>query len=150
MCAVDTEYIDTSQMDGSVADLRNLKIYVTDDEDSFDQIEVNPDFSSDLLGENQGVVGLHELSDEIIRSVQVTMGHDAEQKKDVECLIQDADRVVVLVDGETGSVVDFFLFDGSDEEASDDEESDGVEESLDREGKGSKSGLWTCLRVCLR
>lgn len=140
----DNEYINTSQMGCTMADLCNLKVYVTDDEEAFDQLDDQLNSFNDGIGDHQGIIGLHELSDQIIEAVEDFMAQDAQQKDDMECLILNADRMVVLLDEEARGVLDFFLYDGvGEEDSEDDEESTGWYATFDRRGD------WTCLQESL-
>lgn len=142
-CPDDSEFINTSQMMCTTADIGHLKIYITDDEEAFDELQTNPQFFKDSVGEHQGIVGLHDSESKIYRYILDYM-EDSDQKYELECLLEIADRMLVLVDDEMGGVVDSFLFDGSDEEDLDDAQGSSKEELAAREGD------WTCLRKCLQ
>jgi hypothetical protein len=61
-CPPESGYIDTSQM---MANVRNLKICITDNEDAFNRLQANPYIYSEFVGDYQGVIGSHELNDDI-------------------------------------------------------------------------------------
>ena len=108
-CPDDSEFIDTSHaIDSITADIGNTKVYVTDDEEAFDEMQTDPPFFIDSVGEFQGIVDLHALKDKIHQYIIYDMEHE-----DIEGLLKEADRMLVLVDGEMGGVVDIYLFNGS-------------------------------------
>jgi hypothetical protein len=108
-CPCDSEFIDTSQaIDSTAADVGNLKVYVTDDEEAFDELQTDPQYFMEDIGDFQGIVDLHDLKDKIHQYILDDMVHE-----DIERLIKKADRMLVLVDDEMRGVVDIYLFDGS-------------------------------------
>ncbi|KAF2997674.1 hypothetical protein E8E13_006009 [Curvularia kusanoi] len=142
-CPEDSEFINTSQLDGTFADLRNLKIYVTDDEDAFDDLQIDPKSLCDSVGRCEGIVGLHGLRDEIVKWVGEFKDEGPEQAADFEWMVKEADRVIVLIDGVMGGVVEAFFFDGSGGLESDDGDSEDETET------GADMGDWTSLRKVL-
>jgi hypothetical protein len=107
-CPCDSEFIDTSQaIDSTAADIGNLKIYVTDDEEAFDELKTDPQYFMEDIGDFQGIVGLHDLKDKIHQYILDDMAHE-----NIEELLEKADRMLVLVDDEMGGVVDIYLFNG--------------------------------------
>ncbi|KAF9697388.1 hypothetical protein EKO04_004841 [Ascochyta lentis] len=142
-CPPDSEFIDTSQANSLSANVSNLKIYLTDDKDAFDSLEADPTLYSASVGDHQGIVGLHRLADDILKFIQDYLAQDGMAKNDLEAIVEEADRMVVLVD-EHKKLIDAFLFDGSVE----DEGSNG-KESVDETDKGVDQRSWTCLRKCL-
>ncbi|KAH6616536.1 hypothetical protein C7974DRAFT_379426 [Boeremia exigua] len=143
-CPTGSAFVDTSQEGRLFAKLGVLKLYTTDDEDAFDSLPKSPHFNGDLIGRYQGIVGLHDMSDTIFRLMHECMAESLQQEKDFKRLIEQSDRIVVLIDDETGRVVDFVLLDGSKEEDGDDQQ------SSDEREKGKGQGDWTCLEECLR
>ncbi|KAJ4322826.1 hypothetical protein N0V94_002207 [Neodidymelliopsis sp. IMI 364377] len=137
-CSVNSEYIDTSQQTWLPFDVSNLKIYITDDEDAFDEVCVHQHAP---IGEHQGIVGLHQLSDQILKFISDDLVQGERAREDLEDSIETADRVIVLVD-ESGGLLDLFLLDLSEE----DEEDEGRD---DTKSHGIKEECWTCLRECL-
>jgi hypothetical protein len=140
-CSANSEYIDTSQQISLPIDVSNLKIYVTDDEDAFDEVRV---FPQTLVGEQQGIVGLHQLSTQIFGFIDDNLVQDERAKEDLEDSVETADRIIVLVN-ENGVLLDPFLLDLSEDD--EDEEDEGRD---DTKNHGIEQGCWTCLRECLR
>ena len=129
-CPPGSEYIDTSQMNLLSANVSNLKIYITDDEEAFD-----------YTGDCQGIVGLHKLENEISQFIHDFMEQDEESQEELEDLVEDADRLIVLVD-EHDNLLDVNLINVNDKE-------DEADNGADGKGKGTESEIWTCLRDCL-
>lgn len=108
-CPDNSEFIDTSHAIYSItADIGNTKVYVTDDEEAFDELQTDPHYFMDSIGEFQGIVDLHDLKDKIHQYILDDMVQENEK-----ALLKKADRMVVLVDDEMGGVVDIYMFDGS-------------------------------------
>lgn len=145
VCPPGSEFVDTFQTNCAIADINNMKIYITDDEEAFDKLQANPYFFAAFVGEHEGLVGLHELRSEIFRVLHDLMAQGLQQKRDLESLTAESDRTVVLIDEEMGGVVDVFLFDGDD-----DEEDEDSQESSSKRRHRSNSSDWTCLRECLQ
>lgn len=143
-CPPDSEFLNSSGTKAEPGDIKNLKIFVTDDEDAFDNLQDEPQLFRDSVVEYQGLVGMHVLKDNVFDFLVGYMRQNRLAKEDLECLIDVADRMIVLVDEEMGGVVDVFLFDGSDE--NEEEEDDQRPED---KGKGGGNGNWTCLKECL-
>ncbi|KAJ4994103.1 hypothetical protein SVAN01_00580 [Stagonosporopsis vannaccii] len=127
-----------------VANINNLKVYITDDEEAFEQLQTNPHFFCDSVGNHEGTVGLHELRGDAFGVIHDLMAQGSQQKKDLEFLVEESDRMTVLIDEVMGGVLDVFLFNGSGEEE------DCVDESSDANDQGARDGDWTCLKECLR
>ncbi|KAF3048834.1 hypothetical protein E8E11_007565 [Didymella keratinophila] len=121
-CPLDSLFLDTSGTKTEPGDINNLKILVTDDQDAFRSLQANVKGLEDLVGEYQGLVGMHTLKQDIfgcmVGFMKLTYG-DLWAKRDLEGLMSEADRMAVLIDDETGGVVDIFPFDGSDEDEED-------------------------------
>lgn len=56
-CPPGSEFLDTSGTITEPGDINNLKIFVTDDQDTFRSLQVNEQVPKDSVGECQGVVG---------------------------------------------------------------------------------------------
>jgi hypothetical protein len=109
-CPYDSEFIDTSQaIYSTAADIGNLKVYVTDDEEAFDELQTDPQYFKDSVGEFQGIVDLHNLGIKIHQYILDDMAQE-----NIEGLLKKADRMMVLVDDEMRGVMDIYLFNGSD------------------------------------
>ncbi|UPX14400.1 uncharacterized protein EKO05_0004883 [Ascochyta rabiei] len=142
-CSPGSEYIDTSEANLLPANVSNLKIYLTDDENAFDSLQSNPSLYGASVGDCQGIVSLHRLTDDIFRSIHDYSVRDDKTKDDLEVLTEGADGMVVLVD-EHGNLLDGFLFDGSVEG-----EEDSGNESSSEKRKRADQGCWTCLKEYL-
>ena len=141
-CPPNSEYIDTSQMDLLLANVRNLKIYIIDDEDAFDRLRGNPCFYAEFVGDHYGVVGTHQLCADVFAFISdFPFGQPRWENEKIE----EADRMTVLLDEGTGKVLDMFMFDGSDGGGYEDEDGDEGEANV----RSTESSDWTCLRECL-
>ncbi|KAF1365305.1 hypothetical protein EJ07DRAFT_171209 [Lizonia empirigonia] len=138
-----SEFVDTSQLTLLSADISNLKIYITDDEDAFDRLMAQPSLYANSVSNHQGIVGLHRLNDDVFQFIREFMAQDSGAQEELEALVEEADRLVALLD-EYENLLDIFLMDGSDEG-----EIDKDDESARENEKGVESGSWTCLRECL-
>lgn len=138
-CPPGSEYIDTSQTSSISANVNNLKIYVTDDEDAFDASIEKPHLYADDVGEHQGIVSLHKLKQVVFQFISDYMAQDGKAPEDLEEEVEEADRLLVFID-EDGNLFDLLLINGSTEEDA---------EGEDETGAGQDSTVWTCLRECL-
>ncbi|KAG9206813.1 hypothetical protein G6514_000100 [Epicoccum nigrum] len=144
-CPTGSEFIDTSHAVFTIAtDFGNLKVYVTDDEEAFDLLQANPQYFKDSVGDYQGIVNLHDSKIQIYQDIINDMAEDSDQEGKIVRLLQEADRIVVLIDDDMGGVVDTFLCDGSDEGDLDDAKGSRKEEPAARKED------CTCLRKCLQ
>jgi hypothetical protein len=75
----------------------------------------------------------------MVASMKMTYG-DSWTKDDLVGLMSKTDRITVLIDEETGGVMDSFPFDGSDE---------AEEHQSKKRGKAVASGDRTCFKECL-
>lgn len=144
-CPEGSEFINTSQMNDLITSISNSKIYITDDEDAFDRLQGEPSIFSDFVGHYEGILGLHKLSNNVFRVIKDLMAQGVQEKEEMECLIDESDRIAVLIDVETGGVLDVFLFDGVDGEAE-----DGCYEGSKRNKAEGPVDDWTCLRECMQ
>ena len=71
------------------------------------------------------------------------MTQNSDQTEKLGSLLKGADRMLVLVDGEKGVIVEIFLYDGSDEPIDD-------AGGSSKEELAARMGDWTCLRKCLQ
>lgn len=142
-CPLDSEFLDTSQSTLLPADISNLKIYITDDEDAFDRLTAQPSLYADSVGNHQGIVGLHRLNSDVFQLIHEFVAQESGAQEELEDLVEEADRLVALVD-EYENLLDIFFMDGSDEG-----EIDKDDESAFGNEKGVETGSWTCLRECL-
>lgn len=144
-CPPDSIFLDTSGTIKEPGDINNVKIFVTDDQDAFRSLQVDVKALKDSVGEYQGLVGMHALKRDIfacmVAFMKMTYG-DSWTKEDLVGLMSKVDRITVLIDEETGGVVDIFPLDGSDED-------DAARQSKKKKGKAVASGDWTCLKECL-
>lgn len=101
-CTPDSEFHNSSGTKAEPVDIKNLKIFITDDEDAFDNLQDEPQLFRDSVGEYRGVVGMHVLKDNVFDFLVGYMRQDRLAKEDLECLVDEADRMIVLVDERDG------------------------------------------------
>lgn len=142
-CHQDTDFIDTAGTRSEFSDVKNLKIFVTDDENAFESLQENHYLFKNSVGEYQGLVGMHALEQEVFDFLGGYIEDDPQARDYLGHLLHEADRLTVLIDEDTGGVVDAFLFDGSDDEDEEDHQ------RLEKADKDMVNQDWTCLKECL-
>jgi hypothetical protein len=136
-CPPNSSYVDTSQFNFMPTDISNPKLFISDDDEAFSYVQIH---SHDLIGEQQGIVGLHPLANQVFDFVQDYIAQSEGAKEELKGLIEKADIMVVLINEVED--VNLLFSDISDEEEDNTKDEDEHDKGIDNEG-------WTCLRECL-